>query len=109
MQKTTKPKGRKGQKGGRSLYDTSFRRKVAKDYIEGDRSMLQVAEAYGIAKYFIKDWVRYYKKELAAEQVIGLPMTEQEVKEMEGLQKQLEALQKKLGHEQMKNFALEAM
>jgi transposase-like protein len=109
MQKTAKPQGRKGQKGGRSKFDISFRRRVAKDYIEGDRSLLQVAEAYGIAKYFVKDWVKYYKKELAGVQETVLPMTEQELKDKEALQKQLGALQKKLEHEQMKNFALETM
>jgi|SRR5580658_92500 transposase len=109
MQKTAKTVGRKGYKGAHSLYDKSFRRRVAKDYIDGDRSLLQVAEAYGIAKYLVKDWVKYYKKELAAAPQPEAPMTEQELKEMDGFQKQLEVLQKKLEYEQMKNFALETM
>jgi transposase len=91
------------------MYDKSFRRRVAKDYNEGDRSLLQVAEAYGIEKYLVKDWVKYYKKELAAGQQTVLPMAGQELKDTDGLQKQLEALQKKLEYEQMKNFALETM
>ncbi len=104
-----KVKLKEGQKGSRSKYELSFRRRVVKDYIDGDRSMLQVSHAYGIPRYLVKDWIKYYKDELAAEQIIELPMTEEEQKAMEVLEKQLEAVKKKLEHEQMKNFALETM
>ena len=110
MQNRTKSKGRKGQKGRHSRYDISFRRKVANEYSEGDRTMLQVAQHYGVTKYNVKDWVRQFPAELAVnEQPTSAPMTEQEQQELQALQKQVAALKKKLEHEQMKNFALEIM
>ncbi len=110
MQNRKKTKGRKGQKGIQSRYDLSFRRKVANEYSEGDRTMLQVAQHYGVTRYNVKDWVKQFPSELAGnEQPSEAPMTEQEQQELQALQKQVAALKKKLEHEQIKNFALETM
>lgn len=100
--------GRKGQKGRVSAYDIVFRRNVAKQYTEGNQSLLEVASQNGVKIHHVKSWVKQFSGELAEEMVIR-PMTEQELKDVEALRKQNDALQKKLKHEQMKNFALETM
>jgi len=109
MQNVKISKGKKGQKGRESCYDIVFRRKVALVYKEGDKSMLQVAQQFGLTKIQVKSWVRRYKPELALATIKDIPMTAEEQKEVELLKKQLEALKEKLEYEEMKNFALETM
>jgi transposase-like protein len=108
MKKQISNQGRKGQKGRVSKYDIVFRRNVAMQYINGNRSLYEVAIENGITKDQVKDWVKRFSGELAEDIVIA-PMTDQELKDYEALLKQNEALQKKLKHEQLKNFALETM
>src|SRR4051812_2240100 len=109
MEKLKQPKGRKGQKGS-SKHDISFRRFVAKTYIEGDQSLNQLAKRFGIPNQTISNWVLRFSSELAQKDDINIPlMTEQEQKDVEVLQKEVEALRKKLQYEQMRNFALETL
>ena len=91
------------------MYDISFRRKVAMTYKEGDQSMLQVAQQFGLTKHQVKSWVRRYKPEPAVGPLKDIPMTAEEQKELEVLKKQLGVLKEKLEYEEMKNFALETM
>ena len=107
MKKTLGPKGRKGQRGG-SKHDITFMRHVAQTYINGDQSLNQLVERFNVPNQTINRWVKRFSDELAEEQ-IPLPMTEQEQKDMADLHRQVEALKKKLEHEQMKAFALETM
>lgn len=107
MKKTIQDRGRKGQKG-RSVYDPTFRRKVANDYINGDLSLYQLSALYKVPPQSISRWAIRFSGELAAQAIIT-PMTEQEQKDMSALQKQVEELKKKLEYEQMRNFALETM
>lgn len=108
MDNIKKAKGRKGQKG-RKGYDLAFKRKVAKEYQEGDLSTHQVGDMYRISHKSVILWSRQFSNELAEENIILPVMTEQEKKEFEALKKQNKALQKKLDYEQLKNFALETM
>lgn len=108
MDNIKKAKGRKGQKG-RKGYDLAFKRKVAKEYQEGDLSTHQVGDMYCISHKSVILWSRQFSNELAEENIILPVMTEQEKKEFEALKKQNKALQKKLDYEQLKNFALETM
>lgn len=100
--------GRKGQKGRPSKYDNALKRKIAKQYLEGNQSLTEIHIEYGISPQDISRWAKRFSCELAEEPTI-CAMTEQEQKDVAALQKQLEALKKKLEYEQMKNFALETM
>lgn len=108
MKGSIQAKGRKGQKGRKSGYDLSFRRMVAKQYIDGDQSFAEVAMEHDIKRSYVQVWVKKFSCELRAEPII-VAMTEQEEKEVAALKKQIESLKKKLEFEQMRNFALETM
>jgi len=109
MEKRLIQKGRKGLTGGKSQYDVHFRRKIVKEYLEGDLSMTQLGVKYGgIDRRLIHAWKNQYGAEVG-EEVVTFSMTEQEQKDVEALRKQVEALKKKLEYEQMKTFALETM
>jgi len=107
MQQTNNVKGRKGQKGS-SKYDMMFRRHVARTYHEGDQSFNQLSRRFGVSYQTIYRWSKRFSAEIAEETTIH-PMTEEEQKQIDALQKQLEELKKKLEYEQMRNFALETM
>ena len=104
-----KPKGRKGQKGKEARYDVAFKRKIAREYREGDLSTHQLGDMYGISHKSVLIWSRQFSNELAEDDITPIAMTEQEKKEFEALKKLNKALQKKLDYEQLKNFALETM
>jgi len=108
MEMVKSSKGRKGQKGRQPSHEVSFKRRVAKEYLEGDRSTTQLSAMFNVPHQTISRWAKQFSCELA-EEVINFPMTEQEQKDIELLKKQNEALKKKLEYEQMKNFALETM
>jgi transposase-like protein len=103
-----KTKGRKGQKGRQSAYPATFKRNVARDYIQGDESRAQVAQRYGIAVHLVRNWAKHFSSELAVATSL-ITMNEEEQKELNALQKELAVLKKQLEHEQMRNFALETM
>src|ERR1043165_1062515 len=102
-------KGRKGKKGrgGNYKYDPSFQRMVVREYELGDLSLPQLGQKYGIDYRRIHEWNKRLNVELA--DIISLSVTEEEQKEVESLNKELDALKKKLEYEQMRNFALETM
>ena len=108
MKKTKIVKGRKGQKGREMKYDISFKRKIAKEYIEGNQSTTQLAQYYNVPHQSISRWAKQFCSELAPETTI-ISMTEQEQKDYELLKQQNDSLKRKLEFEQMKNFALETM
>lgn len=108
MENTKLSNGRKRQKGRNSKYDIAFKRKIAREYIEGNLSTTQLAEIYNVRFQYVSTWVKQFSSELAEEPIV-IPMTEQEQQDFELLKKQNDALKKKLEHEQMKNFALETM
>lgn len=108
MKRQTVLKGRKGQKGANSKYDIAFKRRVANEYINGDRSLKELSQIFNVRFQAISTWAKEFSSELG--QTTGaVRMTEEEQKERSELQKQLEALKEKLEYEQMKNFALETM
>lgn len=56
-------KPRKGSKGGRlTIYDDSFKISVAREYLTGEYSMLQVARKYGLTEGTMYHFMRWYKK-----------------------------------------------
>jgi transposase len=109
MERLNKERGRKRQKGGNYKYDSAFKRKVAMDYVTGDRSIHQLSRIYNIPNQNISRWVKEYSSELVEEESKITPMTAEEQKDFEALKKQNEALKKKLDYEHMRNFALETM
>jgi transposase-like protein len=108
MEITKSSKGRKGQKGRQAKHDIALKRKVVKEYQEGNLSTTQLGQIYNIHHQYISRWIKQFSCELA-EEPIKTPMTEQEEKDFEVLKKQNEALKKKVEYEQMKNFALETL
>ena len=108
MEKMQSSTGRKRQKGRNCKFNIAYKRKIAREYIEGDLSTTQLAKIYNTSFQNVSNWAKQYSSELAEEQII-IPMTEQEEKEYELLKKQNAALKKKLEYEQVKNFALETM
>jgi len=109
MQILNNQKRKKGQLGIQSKYDSGFRRKVAKDYLEGEQTAAQLAQHYGIKRHNIMDWVRKFSSDLAAKQEAIPIMTPEEKQELDALKRQLSAVKQQLDYEQMKNFALETM
>jgi transposase-like protein len=95
METTKHRKGRKGQKGRNSKYDISFKRRVARQYLDTDQSLSEVASQYGVTKIDVSNWKKVFSSELA-EDVTLPPMTEQEKQELAALKKQNAALKKKL-------------
>ncbi len=109
MQKGMNKEGRKGQKGRKSRYEISFKRAVARQYLETDQSLSEVAVQYGVRKIDVSNWKKRFSSELGEKPIIIPPMTEQEQMELAGLKKQNETLKQKLEYEQLKTFALETM
>lgn len=108
MKRQAASKGRKGQKGRSWKYDIAFKRRVANEYINGDRSLKELGQIYNIRFQAISTWAKEFSSELPST-TKALPVTDEEQKERTELQKQLDALKEKLEYEQMKNFALETM
>jgi transposase len=108
MKKIKLTNGLKGQKGRPAKHDISFMRNIAKRYNQGNESLSQIAKEFNIPNQYVSRWAKQFSCELAGEPMIT-PMTEQEEKDIAGLQKQLTALKEKLEYEQMKNFALETL
>ena len=107
MKKMDQAVGRKGQKG-RTNYDLSFRRMVARHYLEGNESLRQVGDRYGISNQTVHQWSKEFSSELSEEENLTV-MTEQEQRELEALKRQNQILKDKLDYEQMRTFALETM
>ena len=97
-------------KGKQHRYDILFIRYIVKVYASGTLSITQLSEKYDIAHQNISRWVRQFSGDLIEQnnQIKDI-MTEQEQKDMLGLKKQIEQLEKKLEYEQIRNFALETM
>lgn len=101
-------KGRKGQKG-RGTHELTFRRHVARTYLEGDLSLQQLSVQFNLPRQTISRWAKRFSSELSIEQPKEVVMTAEEQKEYDLLKKQNESLKKKLEYEQLKTFALETM
>jgi transposase-like protein len=57
-------KPRKGSKGGRlTIYEDSFKILVAREYLTGEFSMLQVAKKHGLSESTMYHFMRWYKKQ----------------------------------------------
>jgi transposase-like protein len=108
MKNSNQLSGRKGQNGRICKHDYAFRHHVARAYREGNNTAAEIARMFNVTYEQVRGWVREFSSDLSAEPVIA-PMTEQEQKEVEALQKQIEILKKKLDYEQLRNFALETM
>lgn len=89
-------------------YDISFKRRVAREYLDTGQSLAQVAMKFGITRSDVSNWKKRFSSELA-ERPNEIQMTEQEKAEMKVLQKQLKDLEKRLKQEQIRNFALETL
>lgn len=64
-------KPRKGSKGGRlTIYDDSFKILVARDYLSGNLSQLQVAKKHGLTEgnvYYFLSWYRQHYPQVPVE------------------------------------------
>ena len=101
-------KAKRRQKGDGYKYDAAFKKKVARYHVESDLSLTRVGELFNVSHQNVSTWTHEFSSELARE--LNIPaMTEQEQKDVAALKQQIEALQKKLEYEQMRNFALETL
>ena len=99
--------GRKNRKG-RFRYDLSFKMKVTQEYLEGNQSLGQLGQKYAIDRRRIFEWLKQYQPKIV-EEIIVPPMTAEEQKSLEALQKQNQELLKKLEYAQMKTRAYEIL
>jgi len=93
-------KPRKGSKGGRlTIYDDSFKIAVARDYLEGNLSQLQVAQKYGInitTMYHFMHWYRKHQPDCTEEpqsSSVQLPAPDQLAKELAAARLKITALE----------------
>jgi len=108
MKKRKPIKEFKRQKGSGYKYDAAFKRRVALQYINTDMSLTQVGGMFRVSHQNVSEWSREFFPELSDQPIVPV-MTEQELREVEALRKQIEALNKTLEYEKMRNFALETM
>jgi len=101
-------KGRKRQKGSGYKYDAAFKTKVARQYLESNLTLTSVGQMFNVSHQNVSTWAQEFSLN-HLEEIIIVPMTEQEQKDVEALHKQIESLKKKLEYEEMKNFALETL
>ena len=100
-------KGNRPQKNGHK-YDSVFKRRIAVMYYESNATIQEIARANNISHQNVSRWAEQFSSEIAEEMIIP-PMTEKEKHEIAALQRQVEALKKKLEYEQMRTFALETL
>lgn len=91
---------RKGSKGGRlTIYDDSFKIAIARDYLEGNLSQLQVAQKHGIGiktMYHFLKWYRMHRPDCTAEpqgSLVQLPASDQLAKELASARLKITALE----------------
>src|ERR1700748_1968619 len=91
-------------------FGSSFKSKVAQEYLEGHSTSRQLGVKYGVAYQRVLEWANQYLVNIGEEKMPNLsPMTSDEQREHEALKKQVEALEKKLEYAQMKAKAFEIM
>lgn len=109
MDKTVRERGRKGRRGRKSQHDLVFKKKVAQEYMNGDRSYQQLSVQYGVDRPTICRWVKRFYSELSVSEPTSTDMTDTEKKELEALKKQNAELKKKLEYADLKATAFETM
>ena len=102
-------------------YPDELKRKIAKEYLSGDASYRILAEEHGLRnKDVVKEFVRWYKRQLSKEEPILRIMEktrndqkekpdDQRKKEQSDQEKELAALRKKLARSELKVEMLETM
>lgn len=88
-----------------------IRRQVAKEYVEGGRTLKELSARYNVPHQTIWDWVKSYSSEVAQPSKVATfnVMTSVEQKAYEALQKENEELRKQLEFAQMKGVAMETI
>jgi len=93
-------KPRKGSKGGRlTIYEDSFKIAVARDYLDGNLSQLQVAQKHGIGLKTMYHFMHWYRKHLPEgteepqSSSVPLPAPDQLVKELADARLKITALE----------------
>ena len=102
---------RKGKQGGVFKHDSVFMRKAVQDYLDGTRTIKQVAVHYRLVPSTLHNWIHRYHNGLEPFDSVTLPSMSTELSDtdLKDLQKQNEALQKKLQEANMKITGLEIM
>jgi transposase-like protein len=88
-----------------------IRRQVAKEYLEGGRTLKELSVRYNVPYQTIWDWTRSYDSEVDQPSKVATfnVMTSEEQKAYEALKKENEALRKQLEFAQMKGVAMETI
>ena len=100
---------RKAKRGHQRL-SWFLRRQIVLEYLQGDKTLRQLSESYGIPNQSISRWVKDYERDIGKRNVrILTDMTPKEQEEYEALKQQNEALKKDLEFAQMKALAMETI
>lgn len=91
----------------RTKISTEQKTRLVREYLETDKTLLQVAEPYGIDRSTLGSWVRQYEKTKPAKSP-GTKDTGRESDEP-GAVAEVELLKRQLRDERLKNLALEAL
>lgn len=102
-----KQAGKKGKSGPQSRYDVAFMRAVAQEYQHSDLSVNQLARKYGLSHSLTYQWITRFSLELSGENLT--PMTPEEQRTLEALQKQNAELRQRLELAQLKITGLELL
>lgn len=98
----------------RIRYPNDLKRKIAKEYLSGRASYSILAEENGLrSKSVAREFVRWYKRQLAKDDLFGgnieQPITDFMAKSKEELEKELVELKQKLKLSTLKNELLETI
>ena len=105
------PKGRNRKVGNHFKYDIAFMRQIVSDYLDGYQTTKEVAARYDVTVGSLNGWVRRYKHGMAPFDIVPLPPmpTQPQQDDQQGIQKENQALLKKLEEANLKITGLEIM
>ena len=98
----------------RNQYPNDLKRKIAKEYLDGNASYGILAEENGLRdKSVVKEFVKWYKRQLEKEpdfdEIIEIKESEPMGKSVAELEKEIKVLKTRLRHEQLRTELLETV
>jgi transposase-like protein len=100
---------RKKRQGAQSKYSDAFKRQVAREYLQGDKTMAEVAQEFKLSgHYAVKDFVKWFRSQPDAE-LPPAPLTAEERASSEALLSRIKELEKQLDHAQLRAVGFETM
>lgn len=99
----------KKKKGGpRPKYSDAFKRQVARAYLTGDKTRVQIANQFGLTnQWTVRDFVNWFKSQ--GDELPPLALSEGEKQDPEVLLKRIKELEKQLENSQLRSLGYETM